>query len=109
MKRYCFALDLKDDPELIAAYKEHHKKVWSSITKSIRAAGILELEIYCIANRLFMMMEVDDTFSLERKQQMDAQNIEVQKWETLMWQYQQALPTAKPKEKWLLMQQIYKL
>ena len=27
MKRYCLALDLKDDPELIKAYDDYHKEV----------------------------------------------------------------------------------
>ena len=59
MKRYCFALDLKDDPESIVAYKRYHQEVWPAIVRSIKDAGILDLEIYCVSNRLFMIMEVD--------------------------------------------------
>ena len=33
----------------------------------------------------------------------------VQRWETLMWQYQQALPGASPGEKWRLMSKIFEL
>ncbi len=40
---------------------------------------------------------------------MDAKNEIVMQWEKLMWGYQQALPTAKPGEKWVLMQKIFTL
>ncbi|KJD31161.1 L-fucose mutarotase [Tamlana nanhaiensis] len=109
MKRHCFALDLKDNVTLIEAYKEYHKNVWPEILKSIKDAGIKMLEIYLVANRLFMIMEVNDSFSFEKKNAMDAQNPKVQEWETLMWQYQQALPVAKPGEKWVLMDKIFEL
>ena len=56
-----------------------------------------------------MIMEVDDSFSFGKKQQADAQNSKVQEWENLMWKYQQALPFAQPGEKWVIMDQIFKL
>ena len=109
MKRHCLALDLKDDPKLISEYKAYHENVWPEITKSIKDSGIEKAEIYCVGNRLFMILEVNDTFSFEKKGQMDANNPTVQEWETLMWNYQQALPIAKEGEKWLLMEKIYEL
>ena len=107
MKRHCLALDLKNDPELIAAYEEHHKKVWPEILENIRDSGILSMEIYRAGNRLFMIMEVDDQFSFERKALADLSNPKVEIWESLMWKYQQALPFAKPGEKWVLMEKIF--
>jgi len=109
MKKYCFALDLKDDPKLIAEYKAYHENVWPEIEKSIKDSGIEDLEIYLVANRMFMIMKVNDTFSFEKKGEMDAHNPKVQEWETLMWKYQQAIPTAKPGEKWMLMEKVYQL
>lgn len=109
MKRHCLALDLKDDPKLIMEYEAYHKKVWPEILKSIRDAGIGQLEIYRTGNRLFMIMEVKDGFSFEKKTFMDSTNPKVQEWEALMWNYQQALPLAKPGEKWVLMEKIFKL
>ena len=70
MKKHCFTLDLIPDDTLIETYKNHHKKVWPQIEESIRQAGITSLEIYLIENRLFMIMEVNDTFSFEKKQQL---------------------------------------
>ena len=109
LKRHCFTLDLVDDQKLMAEYKKYHQKIWPEITASILNSGIENLEIYCVSNRMFMIMDVNDTFSFEKKNEMDAANNKVQEWETLMWKYQQALPTAKEGEKWLLMNKIYQL
>lgn len=109
MKRYCLALDLKDDPKLIAEYEAYHRNVWPEILESIHTAGVTALEIYRVGNRMFMIMEVDGSFSFERKSAMDAANPKVQEWEELMWKYQQAIPVAKPGEKWVLMDKIFTL
>jgi L-rhamnose mutarotase len=109
MERYCFALDLVDDSVLMAEYKKYHEKIWPEITASIVDSGIEDLQIYCVANRMFMIMEVNDSFSFDRKAKMDAENQRVDDWETLMWKYQQALPTAKEGEKWLLMDKVFQL
>jgi L-rhamnose mutarotase len=107
MKRYCLACDLKDDPELIAAYEAHHENVWPEILESIKISGIERMEIYRVANRLFMIMEVNDSFTFERKALLDLASTKVQQWELLMWKYQQKLPFARPGEKWMLMEKIF--
>ena len=109
MKRYCLTLDLKDDPALIEAYKTHHHQVWPEIIQSIKESGIINMEIYLHGNRLFMIMETKDSFSFYGKSVLDAANPKVKEWETLMWKYQQALPLARPGEKWVLMERIFKL
>ncbi len=109
MARYCLALDLKDDPRLIAEYEAYHKAIWPEIRKSITDAGILEMEIYRVANRLFMIMETEAGFSFAKKNEMDLANPKVQQWEELMWRYQQALPVAQEGEKWVLMEKIFTL
>lgn len=109
MIRYCFALDLKEDDRLVAEYEAYHAAVWPSVLQSIREAGIKELEIYRTGNRLFMIMETADDFSFEAKAASDEANPEVQRWEALMWNYQQALPGSAPGEKWRLMNKIFTL
>ena len=106
-RRYALALDLADDPQLIAEYEQHHTRVWPAIEQSLRAAGIERLEIYRTGNRLFMVMEASPAFSFDAKAASDAANPQVQEWERLMWTYQRALPWARPGEKWVLMDQIY--
>ena len=109
MSRYCFALDLKADKNLITEYEAYHEAIWPEIADSITSAGIEKLEIYRIENRLFMIIETNENFSFEKKTQMDAANPKVQEWENLMWKYQQALPFAKEGEKWVLMNKIFEL
>jgi L-rhamnose mutarotase len=109
MKRYCFALDLKDDPKLIAEYERYHKNVWPEIIQSIRNSGIEMLDIYRTGNRLFMIIETSDDFNFKNKAAADAADPKVQEWETLMWKFQQALPWAKTGEKWVLMEKIFEL
>jgi L-rhamnose mutarotase len=108
-RRYCLTLDLKNDPNLIAEYKKYHESVWPEITESIKESGIVDMEIYLLGTRLFMVMDVNESFSFDKKAKADAGNPKVQEWERLMWKYQQALPEAKPGEKWLRMEQVFKL
>ncbi|HTS37458.1 MAG TPA: L-rhamnose mutarotase [Candidatus Solibacter sp.] len=107
--RHCLTLDLKNDPQLIAEYKKHHEKIWPEITASLRDSGIEDAEIYLLGTRMFMILEVNDTFSFAKKSAADQNNPKVREWEELMWKFQQALPQAKPGEKWLLMERIFKL
>ena len=109
MTRYCLALDLKDDVGLIDEYKKYHSAVWPEIKESILSSGIVDMQIYLVGNRLFMMMETEDNFSFEAKAAADAASPVVQQWEELMWKFQQALPQAKPGEKWMLMERIFSL
>lgn len=108
-RRFCLTLDLKDDPKLIADYKRYHEHVWPEIVQSIRDSGIEDMEIYLLGTRMFMIMEVSEGFSFEAKSEADHNNLKVQEWEELMWKFQKALPEAKPGEKWLLMDRVFKL
>jgi L-rhamnose mutarotase len=108
-RRYCLTLDLKNDPGLIAEYKRHHDEIWPEITRSIHEAGVEDLEIYLSGTRLVMMLEVNESFSFEKKAESDRNNPTVQEWERLMWKFQQPLPEARPGEKWVLMERIFKL
>lgn len=109
--KYCFALDLKDDPALIAEYERYHAPggVWPEVLDSIKKAGIELLEIYRTGNRLFMVMEVNEDFSFEKKATSDAADPKVQAWEALMWKFQQPLPWANEGGKWVLMEKIFEL
>jgi L-rhamnose mutarotase len=109
MQKYCLTLDLKEDPNLIEEYIRLHQHVWPEISQSIKDAGIINLEIYNIGNRLMMLIEANSDFSFEKKAKLDYQNLKVQEWETLMWKFQKALPGSKPGEKWILMDKIFEL
>lgn len=108
-RRYCLTLDLKDDPKLIAEYKRHHEHVSPEIQQTIKDSGIEVMDMYLLGTRMFMIMEVNDSFSFEAKAEADRLNPKVQIWEELMWTFQQRLPQAKPGEKWMLMEKIFEL
>lgn len=107
--RWCLALDLRDDPVLIAEYCRLHQRIWPEIAVSIRAAGIVDMEIWRTGNRLFMLMETDARFDAAAKGAADAANPRVQEWEQLMWRFQLPLPWADPGQKWVPMERIFAL
>ena len=107
--RYCLALDLINDPQLIADYETYHRNVWPEVISSIHESGIEHMEIYRVNNRLFMIIEANELFSFEKKSASDQSNPKVQEWEKLMWNFQQPLPFAKPGEKWVSMERIFSL
>ena len=109
MSRRCLALDLRNDPELIAEYIRLHERIWPEIAASIRDAGITSMEIWRTGNRLTMVMETSEKFDAAAKAVADAENPKVAEWEALMWRFQQPLPWADPGQKWVPMDKIFDL
>lgn len=109
MPRYCLTLDLKDDQTAISEYKRYHVKIWPEIKQSLLDAGVVEMEIYLAGTRLFMIMDVNETFSLSAKAAADAANAKVQEWEMLMAGFQQELPQSRPGQKWVVMEKVFSL
>ena len=110
MKRFCLTLDLIDDPESIKEYEQYHAAgaAWPEVTQHDIDCGVTNIEIFRTGNRMFMILETVDDFTFEEKAKMDAGNPIIQKWENLMWKYQQPIPWAKSGEKWVLMDRIFK-
>lgn len=67
------------------------------------------MEIYLVGTRMFMIMDVDDTFSLSAKAAADTVNQKVQEWETIMHGFQQQLPGARPEHWWVEMDRVFSL
>ena len=109
MQRYCLTLDLQDDPKKIAEYKHHHEKIWPEVRDSLFAAGVTAMEIYLSGARMFMIMDVDDSFSLEKKAAMDRANPKVQEWEALMANFQAVPKGARPERRWSAMEKVFDL
>jgi L-rhamnose mutarotase len=110
-KRYCQTLDLKDDPELIAEYVKRHSRgeSWPEIREGIRSVGILEMEIYLLGNRLFMIVETPPDFDWEEAFGRLANLPRQQEWEDYMSIFQDVQPNATSAEKWKQMQRIFNL
>jgi len=109
MKRYCQTLELYEDPELIAGYVEEHKHVWNEIKEGIRSVGILDMQIYLLGNRLFMIMDTTDDFDWEKDNSRLATLPRQAEWEAHMSKYQVSKPGQASHQKWQLMQQIFGL
>ena len=111
VKRYCQTLDLRDDPALIAEYRRLHSEqgVWREILDGIRSVGILEMEIYLLRTRLFMIVETAPDFDWTSAMARLATLPRQAEWEELTGRYQQALPGASSAEKWKLMERIFHL
>jgi L-rhamnose mutarotase len=109
-RRECRILDLKDDPALIAAYRDWHRSGQppAAVTRSIRQAGIMEMEIFLSGNRLVMIMDVGPDFDPAAKDLADRGDPDVQAWEKLMDLYQQPVPWA-GNQKWAAAKSIYRL
>ena len=58
--RTVLALDLKDDPALIAEYEQHHQRIWPEIAAHLRRQGVTGMEIHRLGTRMVMVMETDD-------------------------------------------------
>lgn len=109
--RYCLALDLNNEPKLIAEYIEYHqpKNAWPQITANMKELGILDMEIYHLGDRLFMIMETTDDFDPNEAPRTEIGRQKSDEWEALMWKYQKPLQWAKDGEKWVKMDKIYDL
>lgn len=111
VKRYCQTLDLKDNPALIAEYKKRHSEgeAWREIIAGIRQVGILEMEIYLIGTRLFMIVETPLDFNWDEAMARLATLPRQQEWEDYMSEFQAAATGASSSEKWQLMERIFHL
>lgn len=111
VKRYCQTLDLKDDPELIKEYVKRHSEAeaWPEIRAGIREVGILEMELYILGTRLFMIVETPLDFEWESAMVKLATLDRQAEWEEYMSIFQIAKPGASSAEKWQLMDRMFYL
>ena len=111
VKRFCQTLDLKDNPELIAEYRRRHSEgeAWSEILAGIKEVGILEMEIYLLGTRLFMIVEAPLDFEWDEAMACLSSLPRQQEWEDSMSLYQQSAPGSSSGEKWRMMERIFHL
>ena len=110
-KRYCKALSLKDDAQLIDDYKKVHAPgaAWPEITQGMREVGIIDMEIYSLGTQLFMIMDTVAGFDHDKAMAELAQKPRQSEWEAYVSKFQQTSSEATADEKWQLMDRIYKM
>jgi L-rhamnose mutarotase len=111
VKRYCQTLDLKDDPALITEYIKRHSEseAWPEIRAGIREVGILEMELYNLGTKLFMIVETPLDFDWDTAMVKLATLNRQAEWEAYMEIFQISKPGASSAEKWQLMDRIFYL
>lgn len=111
VKRYCQTMDLKDNPELIAEYRKRHSReeAWPEILAGIRQVGILEMDIYILGTRLFMVVETPMDFNWDKAMSELATLPRQQEWETYMAIFQNCREDATSDEKWQMMERMFHL
>lgn len=110
-KRYCQTMQLKDDAELIRKYREVHDKehFWDEIRQGIKAVGILEMEIYILGNRLFMIVDAPADFNWDEAMARLATLPRQQEWEDYVASFQDCAAGATSDEKWQMMERMFNL
>lgn len=109
MKTYCLALDLKDDPALIAEYRRWHERsvIWPEVVEQICGGGVLREMIFLLGTRMVMVLTTTDDFCFETKRARDRESSVMQRWEALMDKFQQTLTLSIAGEKWVRMENIF--
>lgn len=109
MKRFCQTLELRDDPDMVEAYIHEHSRVWPEVQEGIRQVGILDMQIYALGNKLFMIMDTVDDFDWEKDNARLATLPRQAEWEAYMSRFQGCKLDAPSTEKWKLMTKIFEL
>lgn len=111
VKRYCRTLDLRDDAALIAEYRRRHSQteIWPEVMAGIREVGILEMEIYILDTRLFMIIETALDFDWDTAMERLSTLPRQQEWEDYMSIFQLAAPGATSAQKWQPMERMFHL
>lgn len=111
VKRYCRTLDLRDDAALIAEYRRRHSRdeIWPEVMDGIREVGILEMEIYILDTRLFMIIETALDFDWDTAMDRLSTLPRQQEWEDYMSIFQLAAPGATSAQKWQPMERMFHL
>jgi L-rhamnose mutarotase len=109
VNRHVLTVDLRDDPEAIATYVEHHRQVWPEVLDSLRRVGVRAMDIYLLGRRLVMVVELEDGRDLRQSfaSHHTTGGPRVAEWERLMKSLQQPPPGAATGEWWSAMSPIF--
>jgi L-rhamnose mutarotase len=110
MKTYAQTILLRDDPAVLAAYRDHHHHIWPEVAEGLRGAGILQMRIWLLGRQLFMVMDTTDDLDPDRDfARYEAGHPRHAEWQRLMESFQEPVPDAKPGEWWAQMELVFTL
>ena len=110
-KRYCKTLHLEDNPLLIAEYKRMHARgnSWPEIGQGLKDVGIIDMEIYLTVTTLFKIMDTVENFDHDQAMTKLGSLPRQSEWEAAVSKFQKTGPSSSAKEKWILIERIFKL
>jgi L-rhamnose mutarotase len=110
MKQYGRTINLKNDPQTIERYLEHHRAIWPEVERGLKAIGIQRMLIFKLGRQLFMFMETIDEFEPGRDfARYEAANPRNHEWQELMASMQEPVADAQPTEWWAEMKLVFEL
>jgi L-rhamnose mutarotase len=109
MKRFAMTVMLKDSPGVIDKYEAYHADPWPEVNAGLLSCGILRMFIYRFGRQLFMFMETEDDFDMERDLPKYIEDPKAREWDEMMADFQDAVPGAPEGSKWVEMKEVYAL
>ena len=107
MKYTASTLNLKDDPELIQQYIEHHRNISQEQIDGMKRIGINRLKIFLRGRRMFMFIETTDDYP--KRKPTPEESRKGAEWQQLMHRFQEQLPDSPPEMWWTPMEEIFDL
>ncbi|PYR14336.1 MAG: L-rhamnose mutarotase [Acidobacteria bacterium] len=110
MNRHVLTVNLRNDPAAIAAYRDHHRRVWPEVVASLRRAGVRRMDIHLLGRTAVMVVDLADGLDLARVfANHQASSARVAEWERLMKSLQEPPADARPGEWWARMEPVFHL
>lgn len=111
VKRYCQFLEIEDNPKLIELYRMMHSRAeaWPEVLAGIREAGILEMELYIVGNKVVMIVDTPLDFDWDSAMARLASMPRQAEWEAAVAALQGCSPDATSDQKWTMMERMFHL
>ncbi len=109
--RTLMTLEIKNDPELLQEYIEIHRpgNIWKQVLKNMDTMGILDMEIYLLGYRAFLIMDTRPDFDLDRQGERWGHLPREEEWQRFVAKFQKTDPNSQAAEKWKPMQRTVKI
>lgn len=104
-----FTIKLRSDHGAVQRYRAAHAAVWPEVIVAVRRAGVKNMRTFMHGLWLFMAIEGDESFDLDRYRSVLAQDPACQRWQALMDEFQEPVPGTPTGEWWARMEVVFDL